>query len=415
MAEATSVRSRTRTPPPPPVEEVEPPMDLSDEVVAEEAPEPTGKVALFDQMFDETVPKKDRSEIGSVIAQFGKTYGNHVIRRATQKARFLHIPTDIFTLDMGLHGGIPQSLISMVYGWESSGKTTTAMRIIAQTQRKYPNMVAVLIDTEGTYDAEWGAKHGIDNERLVLVQPESGEQAVDLARAVIKAKETSIVVLDSLPALMPINEMEKAAEDAVVALQARLIGRFVRAASQALIDERVRGHFPAVLLINQFREKIGVMHGDTRTLPGGNAIKFFVSVRWEVKNKEVMGKDRFDSEVVDHNEHSWRITKNKLGNGLRNGEFTMIRNPDHPFGAGFIDDAKHVLTYMRKFELLTGGGSAWYMDGVMDNSGTKPLRFGKLQETLDYLYSDLDYYEAAKTRLINQQRLNNGLSAEGWY
>jgi recombination protein RecA len=208
--------------------------------------------------------------------------------------------------------------------------------------------------------------------------------------------------------------MEKAAEDAVVALQARLIGRFVRTVSQSLIDERVRGHFPAVLLINQFREKIAMM-GDSRTLPGGNALKFFVSVRWEVKNKEVMGKDRYESEVVDFNDHSWRITKNKVGNGLRNGEFTMIRNPDNPLGVGFIDDGKHVLTYARKFGHLTGGGSAWYLDGVNDLTGTKPMRFGKLQEVLDHFYSDLDYYEAMKHRLICQQRANNGLQPDGWY
>jgi recombination protein RecA len=415
MTEAVAVRSRTRSAAPPQAVDDSAPdddMDLTDEVITDE--EPASQPAVFETLFDDTVAKKDKTEIGSVISQFGKQYGAHVIRRATQKARFLHIPTDIFTLDMGLHGGVPQSLISMVYGWESSGKTTTAMRVIAQTQRKYPDMVAVLIDTEGTYDADWGTKHGIDNERLVLVQPESGEQAVDLARALIKAKETSIVVLDSLPALMPMKEMEKAAEDAVVAMQARLIGRFVRTVSQALIDERQRKHYPSVLLINQFREKIAMM-GDTRTLPGGNALKFFVSVRWEVKNKEVLGKDRFDSEVVDYNEHSWRITKNKVGNGLRNGEFVMIRNPDHAYGPGFIDDAKPVLTFARKFGLVSGGGSAWYMDGVNDLSGTKPLKFGKLQEMLDHLYSDLDYYEGLKRTLITTQRVNNGLSAEGWY
>lgn len=410
MTETPSIRTRARAPKAvvaAPEDEIIPDVDVPED----KSSEPT----VFDALFDPNVPQKDRSEIGSVVAKFGKMYGAHIIRPATRKARFLHIPTDIFTLDMGLHGGVPQSLISMVYGWESSGKTTTAMRVIAQTQKKYPDQVAVLIDTEGTYDAVWGERHGIDNDRLVLVQPESGEQAVDLARAVIKSKETSIVVLDSLPALMPITEMEKAAEDAVVALQARLIGRFVRTVSQSLIDERVRGHFPAVLLINQFREKIGVMHGDSRTLPGGNALKFFVSVRWEVKNKEVLGKDRFDSEIVDLNEHSWRITKNKLGNGLRNGEFTMIRNPDNPLGVGFIDDAKHVLTFARKFGLVTGNGSAWYMDGVNDLSGAKPLKFGKIQEMLDHLYSDLDYYEGLKYRLICQQRANNGLQPENWY
>ena len=417
MAEAIRSRSRKAAPPPAVIAEGvvdETGLDCSDEILTDDdAPAEPGHAPVFAEMFDTSVKQKDRSEIGAVIAQFGKTYGDHVLRRATHKPKFLHIPTNVFTLDMGLHGGVPQSLLSMIYGWESSGKTTIAMRIIAQAQRKYPDMVAVLIDTEGTYDPVWGAIHGIDNEKLVLAQPDSGEQAVDLARALICSKEVCIVVLDSLPALMPIKEMDKAAEDAVVALQARLIGRFVRTASQSLIDERKRNHFPAVLMVNQFREKI-VVKGDSRALPGGNALKFFVSVRWEVKNHEVLGKDRFDSEVVDYNEHSWKITKNKVGNGLRNGEFLMTRNPDHPYGVGFIDDAKHVLTYMRKFDLVSGNGSTWYMDGVMDHSGTKPMRFGKIQEMLDYLYSDLDYYEGMKTRLIGMQRQNNGLSVDGW-
>lgn len=376
-------------------------------IVAEDDDTPN----VLDDVFDADKPT---TEIGSVVKQFAKQYGAHVIRRATEKARFLHIPSDILTLDLGLHGGIPQSLISMIYGWESSGKTTTAMRILSQTQRKFPDMVAVLIDAEGTYDPLWGTKHGIDNERLTLVQPETGEQACDLVTALLRSKEVSIVVLDSLPALMPIKELAKSLEDDTVALQARLIGRFVRLASQALIDERKRGHYPAVLLVNQFRNKIAMM-GDPRTLPGGNAIKFFVSVRWEVKNKEVMGKDRFQSEVVDHNLHTWVVTKNKIGNGLRNGEFTMIRNPDHPYGAGFIDDAKDVLTWSKKFGLLTGGGSSWYLDGARDLTGTKPLRFGKLQEVSDYLYSDLDFYQDTKNRLISMQRANNGLSSTGWY
>jgi hypothetical protein len=152
--------------------------------------------------------------------------------------------------------------------------------------------------------------------------------------------------------LVPAKEQEKSLEDDIVAMQARLIGRFIRVANAAILDERKRDHLAGLLLINQWRSKIAIM-GDTRSLPGGNALKFFVFNRVELMNKEVLGKDQYDVEIVTHNDHSFKITKLKEGTGIRNGAFTMIRDPGHPLGAGFIDEAETVLAFAKKFGIFT--------------------------------------------------------------
>jgi recombination protein RecA len=346
------------------------------------------------------------SALAKVMADVQKVHGGNIMRPATTLSQHRHLPTGIFTLDMALFGGVAESVITQFYGWESSGKTTVAMRVVGAAQRKYPDKTAVFIDAEGTFDLNWARRHGVNVDKLIIVQPETGEQAVDIADAVLRADDTSIVVIDSLPALMPVNELEKSAEDATVALQARLIGRFVRKATQALITERKRGHTPTLLLLNQWRNKIAMM-GDNRQLPGGNALRFFVSTNVEILNKEKLGRDQFDVETVEVNEHSFRITKNKLGTGIRTGEFDMIRNPSHPYGAGWIDDAKTVLTYAKKFGVFTGGGSSWRIDGLDE-------KFGRIQDAIDHLYSDLDYFEALKFRLISLQREHAGMNPDGW-
>lgn len=343
----------------------------------------------------------------AVIQQVEKTHGAGIIRPGTQLENVPHIPTDIFMLDMALFGGLPEGQISMVYGWEASGKTLVSMRAVAAAQRKYPDRTAVFVDVEGTFAPDWARRHGVDPEKLLVVHPRSGEQAVDIADAVLRATETSLVVIDSLPALVPLKEVEQSAEDSNVALQARLIGRFTRKATQALLDQRKVGHLPTLLLVNQFRNRITMM-GDPRTLPGGNSLKYVVYTRIELMNKETLGKDQYDVETVDYNEHSFKITKNKAGNGIRTGEFTMIRNPSHPRGPGFIDEGKTVLTYAKRFGLFSGGGSSWHLDGVEQ-------RFGKIQDTIDWLYDHPEAMAALKHRLIAIQREHAGLSPEGWY
>ncbi len=347
-------------------------------------------------------------EFDEVVKDVQTRYGAHVMHVASHKPLLKHIPMGVFTADMALFGGVPEGLITLMYGREGSGKSTLATRCVAGAQRKYPDRKAVFMDIEGTYDAGWAAQHGVDNDNLFLVQPQSGEQALDIAIAVMSAGETSIVVVDSLAALIPVRERDASIEDEFIGIGARMISKFCRKTQNTLLDERKRDHKPALLLLNQWRTKIGGFSKDNRVLPGGTAQHFLASVKMETLNREFMGKDSRDLETVSHNEHSFKIAKNKMGSGIRHGEFVMIRDTSNPLGAGFVDDARTVATWAKKMGVVTGGGNSWRVDGLDE-------KFKNLQAICDYFYDNMDFYELLKRRLITMQREACNLVPEGWY
>ncbi|QNH72055.1 hypothetical protein P11VFA_077 [Rhizobium phage P11VFA] len=355
-------------------------------------------------------PAYNRGELAGVLKAVNKSHGEGIISRGNVKPVIEHIPTGIFALDMATFGGIPQGLVTLLYGWESSGKTTLSMKAIAGAQKKYPSKAVTVIDIEGTFDMNWARNgHGVDTDSLVYVSPSSGEQALDIADGILRAEETSLILVDSLAALIPTKELEKSFEDGVVGEQARLIGRFVRKVQQAVLEERRRGHAPAIILVNQWRYKVGVMHGDPRTLPGGMAQHYVAGLKIDIKNKEKAGRDDRNIEVIDYNEHSFTIAKNKMGNGIRTGEFEMIRNPSHWLGPGFIDDAKTVVSYAIKMGLVGGSGGRYTFDGLPNET------FRKYDDIAEYMYQDLDFFDATKHRLISLQRIASGLEGTGWY
>lgn len=348
----------------------------------------------------------NRGELGKAIGAISKVHGSSVITPASLRPRLRHIPTGIFTLDMALLGGIPEGAISLFYGWQHSGKTTVALRALARAQAKYPDKIPVLLDLEGTYAPEWGAIHGIDNERLGYVQPDTGEQAMDVINELMKSEETSMIVVDSLAALVPFKEIDKSFEDALVGEQARLISRFCRVAQNTLLTQRKRGHRPSVILVNQWRYKIGTMYGDPRTLPGGQAQHYAATVKVEFKNKEKEGVGEADTKTVLYNDHSFSLDKNKVGTAVREGEFRMVRDPAHPLGQGFIDDAATVTTWARALGLVTGdGSSAKRIQGV-------DQEFRRLQDVADYFYENPEFYEQFKIDLIRDYRESAGLDPE---
>lgn len=345
----------------------------------------------------------DGPTLADVMKEVNKAYGSKIISKASGKPDTPRLPTGIFLLDYALGGGIPESLCTMIYGWEASGKTTLAMRIAASAQHKHPGKSVCYLDFEGTFDPVWAKKHGVDNDALYLVQPDQGEQALDIADAIIRASDTSVLVIDSIPAITPMKEIESSMEDQFPGIQARLIGKFLRKLQQALLDERKKGHYPTIILINQWRMKIGVLHGDPRTLPGGVALKYVHSVGVEMLNKEKTdGKTAEGIDTVDYNEHSFRIRKNKVGGGIRTGEFMMVRNPDHPLGEGFIDDAGTVVDYARKWGLATGEGSQPKRFDGLDQS------FKTWAQAAEYMYNDLGFFESLKRRLIGLNRKKHG-------
>lgn len=342
-------------------------------------------------------------ELAASMASVQKAYGANVITTADLQPEWKHTPTGIFALDIALLGGLPEGLATLGYGWEHSGKSTMGYKFIGQSQKKYPDRRAVLIDIEGTYMPDWGAVHGINNEELVLVQPENGEQALDIACAVVKSKEVSTVMVDSLAGLIPKAVKEKSFEDADVGTQAKLIARFCSVVQSDFIAERHRGHRVALYLVNQWRNKIGVFRGDPRVLPGGLAQHYLAGVKIEFKNKEQEGRDEAGHQQIDHNEHAFTIKKNKVGTAAREGEFLMVRNPEHPLGQGFIDDARAVVTWGKSVGAVTGGGSSWRIRNC-------DQKFGRLQDIADYFYSDLDFFEQTKMEFISDYRESKGKS-----
>lgn len=353
---------------------------------------------------------RDKDELKGTLAEIEKRYGK-VVTRGSESLQPLRISTGSFMLDFCTLGGISTGRISKLVGNKHAGKSTVADKIIASAQRQWPDQRVVKLDMEGTHESVWSSKLGVDNDALLLVQPETGEAALDMADALIHTKEVSLIVVDSLAQLVPAKEMDSSAEDQHVGLQSRLIGSFVRKAVSGLMSEKMRGHNVSLLFINQFRSKIGGWSptGDPLTEPGGKGLGFAYSLEVTMKNKEEKGKDAYDVETMVENEHAFSITKNKLNGGPRTGEFRLRRVPDESTGLdiGDVDDASTLLAFAKKFNAYTGGGSSWTLDFWDEEH-----RFGKLDEAVAKLYEDRDLYWKLRNFLICEQAKNLGMPDE---
>lgn len=353
------------------------------------------------------------AEMSALRASVIKRYGHDMLRRGTDVAWAPRIPTGIFTLDYSLLGGVPQSRFTMAHGKKHSGKTTFSLRALAHAQLYLPDTESVLVDVEGTYDAVWGEKQGIDNDTLTTVQPEYGEQAVDVICGLIETDSVGLIVLDSIAAMVPMKETENSAEDSLVGAQARLLTSFMRKANAAMIKERRRGHAVTIILINQERTKIGGFSptGEPLSLPGGQAIGFFSSVELKFKNKENKDKKGEDGfETLSVNEHAFVIEKNKCNAGMRSGEFRMLRRDDPELGLteGDIDDAATMLAFSKRIGWYTGGGRAWTL-----SFGDFSHKFdGGVDAAVRWLYENRDVYWQLRCHLIADNAAKQGQATD---
>ncbi len=345
-------------------------------------------------------------EFAETFKAIRSRFGESSIHAAIDHEQPERIGTGVFMLDFALLGGIPHNRISMIVGERSAGKSMLADMITASAQRQYPDMHTVKIDTEGAHDTVWSTKLGVDPTRQYVFAAETGESAVDAADALVRTKEVSLVVIDSIAALTPMKEIDSSAEDAMVGAQARLVGGMIRRVNAGLITERNRGHFVTVLFINQFRSKIGVVYGDSRSLPGGKALEFATSVQLIVKNKEQMGKDAYDVEAVSENEHVFDIKKNKVNAGPRTGEFRVRRIADETLGLveGQVDDASTMLAYAKKFGAYTGAGSSWTL-----SFWDEEHNFRGLSAAVIALYANRPLYDKLRNFLICEQATHLGM------
>jgi recombination protein RecA len=301
-------------------------------------------------------------ELANVINAYNKDKSYKIIRPASELQALGRVRLGVFILDLALGGGLALSKTAMFYGEKSAGKTTLALMAVARTQRMFPDRAVIWIDIEGTLDKNWARKLGVDLDRLIIVEPETGEEAVDLADGLLRANETSMVVTDSIAMLIPMKEIEGSAEDSLPGVHARLVGNYIRRVNNALLTERHRGRRPIVLHINQFRMKIGVMFGDPRTLPGGKALEFATSQQVLVSNKEKRVEKGDNVGIVSHNEHSFQITKDKTGGRLKEGTFILVRESELMGGLpeAYVKQTKTILTWAERAGLVSSGAGGSY-------------------------------------------------------
>lgn len=342
------------------------------------------------------------SEIAKMVAEIRKNKGERTIVAGSDIRQPFRIRTNIFLLDYALLGGIPYNRTTMIHGKKHGGKTTVAKRIVAAAQQTMPDQQPVWIDAEDTFDENWARKQGVNTDSLLVVKPDTGEDAVDMAVGLVHARETSLIVLDSLAQLLPYKEADGSAEDeAIPGLQAKLITRFLRRVTGAMLTERKRDHFVSLLVTNQHRAMIGFNPtGHGKTLPGGHALGHFTSLEILLKNKENINQS---SHELTHNEHAFTIEKNKMNAGMRSGEFQMLRTdkPEYGLVEGDIDDAATMITFAKKLGWYTGGGRG----GFTLEFGDYSEHYQNQDEAVIALYHNKELLEALRIQLIVQNAI----------
>lgn len=310
---------------------------------------------------------KEKS-LEAAISQIEKEFGKGSIMRlgSTERFQVEVIPTGILTLDYALGvGGVPRGRIIELYGPEGSGKTTVGLQVISSIQKR--GGVAAFIDAEHALDPNYAKKLGVNLENLLISQPDTGEQALEIAEILVRSGAVDVIVIDSVAALVPRAELEGEMGEAFIGLQARLMSQALRKLTGVISKSKT-----VAIFINQLREKVGTFFGNPETTPGGRALKFYSSVRIEVRKLESMKEG---SEITG-TRVKVKVVKNKVAPPFKEGEFDLI------YGEGIS----------REGCILDAGVET----GVIEKSGTwyiyKDIRIQGRENAKNYL---IDHPEVA--------------------
>jgi len=324
--------------------------------------------------------------LDKAVGDILKRYGDGSIMRLGEAHAMVTevIPTGSLSLDIALGiGGIPRGRVIEIYGPESSGKTTLCQHIVAEAQKM--GGIAAFIDMEHALDPGYAAKVGVDIDNLLVSQPDTGEQALEIAETLVRSGAVDVVVIDSVAALVPRSEIEGDMGDAQMGMQARLMSQALRKLSGAINQTKT-----SVIFTNQLRQKIGVMFGNPETTTGGQALKFYASVRLDVRR---MKKIKVGEEVIG-NRTRVKVVKNKMAPPFRTAEFDIMFNEG-------ISKAGDVLDLATKFEVLTKRGAFFSYGDIRIGQGRENAK--------DYLRGNPDMMNEIEG-IIRQKALSGEIA-----
>ncbi len=335
------------------------------------------------------VAEDKKKALDAAIAKLEKDFGKGTVMKLgdpSARASVETVPTGCLSLDLALGlGGVPKGRVIEVYGPESSGKTTVALHMIAEVQKR--GGIAGFVDAEHALDPVYAKNIGVDIDELYISQPDSGDQALEIAETMVRSNAIDIIVIDSVAALVPRQEIEGDMGDSHVGLQARLMSQALRKLTPVISKSNC-----VVIFINQLREKVGVMFGNPETTTGGRALKFYASVRMDVRRIETLKQS---GEMVG-NRTRIKIVKNKIAPPFKEAEFDIM------FGKG-ISRSGDILDLAVGIDIIKKSGSWYAYEGEKIGQGRENAK--------SYLEANPQVMEAVEKKVREHYSL--GEDAEG--